>query len=347
MIARRLTLAMSAALCALACVCAAGADSAWASGSFQFGPMGEEAGQIGIYGSSGMAVDHTSGDIYVSDFYNNRVEKFDQSGKFLLGWGWGVATGANEFQTCTTVCQRAPERASGAGAIGYPEGVAVDQGTGDVYVVDFGSSRVDKYDPSGKFLLMFGGHVNKNGTNVCVAGEECQGGTEGTGNSEFSEVYQKAYIAVGPGGGVYVGDKARVQIFEPSGAWKQNISLSALSSEGKVTALAVNPAGDVFVKDEGTHGVRELEPPLFLESPAKFDEGSEVVQSIALDGSGNLFISENKANYGEPCTCDFKEYSPPVSTSRLSAGKRSTLYSPPWSSMKRSKSCSCTGPTPK
>lgn len=311
MIARRLTLAMSAALCALACVFAAGADSAWASGSFQFGPMGEEAGQIGIYGSAGMAVDHASGDIYVSDFYNSRVEKFDQSGKFLLGWGWGVATGANEFQTCTTSCLR-PEGASGAGALGSPEGIAVDQSTGDVYVVEFNNHRVSKFDSSGKFLLMFGGHVNKKGANVCVAAEaaECQAGTEGAGNGEFSEVYERAYIAVGPGGRVYVGDKARVQIFEPSGAWQENISLAALSSEGKVTALAVNSAGDMFVKDEGAPGVRELEPPLYLESPTKFDEGSEAVESIALDPSGNLFISENKAEYSEPCTCDFKEYSP-------------------------------------
>lgn len=291
------------------CACASPALAEGAS--FQFGPMGEEAGQIGIFGSNGMAIDHTSGDIYVSDFYNNRVEQWDQSGNFIRAWGWGVATGANEFQICTTTCLRAQEGLSGAGAVAYPEGMAVDQSSGDVYVVEFGNHRVDKFDSSGKFILMFGGHVNKNGTNVCTAAEaaECQAGTEGTGDGEFSEVYERAYIAVGPSGRVYVGDRARVQVFEPSGAWAENISLSALSSEGKVTALAVNAVGDVYLKDEGVPGVREFEPPLYLESSTKLDEGSEAVESIALDEGGDVFISEDKASYGEPCTCDFKEYS--------------------------------------
>ncbi len=308
--ARRLTLATLASLCALALCLGATTGPAWAAGgSFQFGPLGEEAGQID-YGAAGMAVDSTSGDIYVSDTNNNRIDKFDSSGKFLMAWGWGVATGANEFQTCTTSCRRGQESGEGAGAFCLQNGVAVDQSNGDVYVDDFCNYRVQEFDSSGKFLLMFGGHVNKNGTNVCVAGEECLRGTEGTGDGEFNEVYEKAYIAVGPGGDVYVGDKARVEIFEPSGAWKENISLSALSSEGKVTGLAVNSLGDVFVKDEGVPGVREFEPPLYLESPTKFDEGSETVDSIALDSSGDLYISENRAKYSEPCACDFKEFSP-------------------------------------
>ncbi len=159
---------------------------------------------------------------------------------------------------------------------------------------------------------MFGGRVNNNGTDVCVAGEEkeCTGGTEGTGNGEFSWAIEKAYIAVGPGGDVYVGNKARVEVFEQSGAWKENISLSALSSEGKVTALAVNTAGDVYVKDEGVPGVREFEPD-GVEMGVRLDEtGGEAVESIALDGSGNVFISEGKAQAFEPCKCDFLEYGP-------------------------------------
>ncbi len=304
-------------VCALVCVLVASTGPAWAAGgTFQFGPVGSEAG--GLKAPAGMAVD-ARGETYVGESEDQRVSKFDASGNFLFAWGWGVANGVEELQTCTTSCQ-AGKGGQGAGEFREscgPQGVAVDSDPlsasyNDVYVVDFCNRRVQKFGPSGEFLSMFGGHVNKNGTDVCVAGEEkeCEAGTEGTGDGEFSWAYEKAYIAVGEDGDVYVGDKARVQVFEPSGAWKENISLSALSSEGKVTALAASSAGDVYVKDEGVPGVREFEQG-GMEMPIRLDEaGGEAVESIALDGSGDVFISENRANGSEPCKCDFLEYGP-------------------------------------
>jgi hypothetical protein len=314
MIVRRLTLTALVSSCALACVLVAGVALSVAAPLF--GHSGYEAGQIGA--SVGMAIDRERGEVYVGDAYNNRVDEFEQGGSFARAWGWGVINEASEFQVCTaaTGCTRGKD---GAGAGQFSNfsgamGVAVDNDPlssshGDVYVVDFSNFRVQKFDGSGRFLLMFGGHVNKNGGNVCVAGEECQGGTRGEADGEFKWLYNQAYIGVGPGGAVYVGDRARVQVFEPSGVWRENISLSALSSEGKVTALAVNFAGDVFVKDEGVPGVREFEPG-GIEMATRFDQGSEAVEAIALDAAGDVFVSENKANFGEPCSCRFLKYSP-------------------------------------
>ncbi len=289
--ARRLLLGVLVCVCTMSCVLVGGAGLAWAAGgSFLFGSLGEEAGQI-EYEADGMAVDRENGDIYVSDSHKQRIEEFDQSGKFLLEWGGVEGSGAGEFSSSNAY------------------GVAVDNepgaSHGDVYVVDAGNYRVQAFTAEGKFLRMFGGHVNKDGADVCVAGEECQAGTQGTGDGEFDWAFEKAFIAVGPGGDVYVGDKARVQVFEPSGVWKENISLSALSSEGKVTALAVNAVGDVFVKVEGVPGVRGFEAG-GIEMLAKFDEGSETVQSIALGVSGDLFISQG--SFSEEGS--FKEYGP-------------------------------------
>ena len=310
-------------LCALAVSLFVGVRSASAEGSFLFGPKGSEAGQIG--GSIGMGIDRATGDVYVGDSGNDRVDKFEAAGKFLLAWGWGVLNGADEAQICTTSCQLGHY---GLGAGGFADqsgvaGVAVDSNgpgdpsNGDLYVVDFSNWRVQKFGPNGEFLLMFGEHVNKSGANpnVCLAAEakECQQGTEGTGNGEFSYGdwrYGKPFIAVGPNGDVYVGDKARVQVFEPNGAWKQNISLVGLTTEGRVTALAVNSAGDLYVKVEGVAGVREFEPG-GIEMPTRLDEeAGEAVEAIALDEAGDVFLSEGKATYGEPCTCDFVQYSP-------------------------------------
>ncbi len=325
MAARRLRLGVLVCVCALGCVLVGGAGSAWAAGgSFLFGPIGL-LGSGGNPQAFGMAVDRASGDIYVSDAGNNRIDEFDGSGNFVRAWGWGViaSSGASEFQVCTGTGCASGRSGSGAGEFlsDNAYGVAVDNepgaSSGDVYVVDRGNFRVQVFDSEGKFLRMFGERVNKNGTNVCLAVEatECQAGTEGEGDSEFDWVAQKATIAVGPGGDVYVGDKARVQVFEPSGVWKETISLAALSSEGKVTALAVNALGDVFVKDEGVPGVREFEPD-GIEMLAKLDEDSEAVESIALDASGDVFISEKEGEQGVGTSlvscdrCDFLEYSP-------------------------------------
>jgi hypothetical protein len=62
---------------------------------------------------------------------------------------------------------------------------------GDVYVVDWENFRVEKFGPLGEFLFSFG--------------------SQGTGNGQFEWDYEGDFIAVGPGGSVYVGDKARVQ----------------------------------------------------------------------------------------------------------------------------------------
>jgi hypothetical protein len=280
-IARRLVMMVLVCTCTLLFTLTLGAGASLAAGSFLFGPPGEEAGEISD--TAGMAIDQEQGSVYVGDYNNNRVEKFNQAGEFVTAWGRAGQSGE----------ELGGEFSDFAG----PMGLAVDNdplslSDHDVYVVDFGNERVQKFDPSGKFLLAFGGHVNvKTDGDVCVAGEECARGSIGAGDGEFDWVYDNAYIAVGPGGAVYVGDKARVEVFEPSGAWKENISLSGLSSEGKVTALAVNEAGDVFVKDEGVPGVREFAPN-GTEMPAKFDEGSESVQAIALDAAGDLLVSD-------------------------------------------------------
>jgi hypothetical protein len=167
-----------------------------AAGATPFGTEGNAAGQLS--GALGLGLDQESGDVYVGEFSDERVSKFDgSSGGFLFAWGWKVKEEhpAEELQTCTVSsgCLKgeagpgAGEFASSCGAAG----VAVDNDPlsssyKDVYVVDFCHHRVQKFDPSGKFLLMFGGHVNETtGGNVCVAGEACTRGSEGSGDSEF------------------------------------------------------------------------------------------------------------------------------------------------------------------
>jgi hypothetical protein len=317
---RRVRLTIVAWLCGLVWVLGVyvtpGVAGATELGATHFGEKGSGAGQL--LGPSGVAVNNDSsslfyGDVYVVERYNNRVSRFGGSGAFQLAWGWGVANGANELQTCMASCHAGPPEGAAAdtGAIDYASAVAVDSdplssSSGDVYVGQYaGNERVEKFGPSGEFLLMFGGEVNegKDKTpgateaekDVCVAGETCQRGTRGSADGQL-ELGEDTAIAVGPDGMVYVGGGAHVAVFEPSGAWKQSISLAGLPSSGEVTALAVNSVGNLFVSDSEVAGVREFEPD-GVEEATQFDAASTSIASIALGGSGEVFVGDSDGSY--------------------------------------------------
>ncbi len=302
MSARRLMFSVSICVCALSLVLMAGVGLA--SAATQFGSYGPEAEQFEL--PAGVAVDAT-GNVYVGDQNNNRLDKFNGAGDWEWASGAGVLNGASEMQTCTSSCQGglfagAPE------ALANDGGVAVDNDPlsssyGDVYVLDEEHSRVEKFDATGEFLLTFGGEVNETtGGDVCRAGEKCKlDATNGGANGEFSYMLSpygvNSFIAVGPTGEVYVGDEGRVEVFESSGVWKENISLTGLSTEARPTALAVDSAGDIFLKDGGVPGVREFEPD-GTEMSTRFDGNSTTVTAIALDpSSGHVFVGDSSGEF--------------------------------------------------
>jgi DNA-binding beta-propeller fold protein YncE len=123
--------------------------------SHSFGEAGHEAGQF--EDPSDLAVNTSTGDVYVADKGNNRIDEFDSSGTFIQAWGWGVADGLPMFETCTLSCQ-AGIAGSGKGQLDEPEQIAVDNSgksvaedpsTGDVYVTDRGDNVIDKFSASG------------------------------------------------------------------------------------------------------------------------------------------------------------------------------------------------------
>jgi hypothetical protein len=82
-----------------------------------------------------------SSNVYVSDAYGNRVQKFTSDGTFVTAWG---------------------SSGSGPGQFSYSEGIEVD-GAGNVYVVDAGNSRVQKFTSDGTYLTEWGGYGSGNG----------------------------------------------------------------------------------------------------------------------------------------------------------------------------------------
>ena len=211
------------------------------------------------------------GHIYVADKVNLRVSEFTAWGDFVKAVGWGVADGTSpELQTCTTTCFKGLS-GTGAGQFQEVNGITVD-GNGDIYVFDVRSLRVQKFSPAGAFLWMAGGEVNKTtGEEICTkaqleGGNVCGVGIAGTGDGEFNisniTGVRGSYIAAGPDDTIYVGDKERIQAFEPNGAFKADIPLPKPGNPG---ALAVDPvSGDLyFAFADGFFGGEVIKPDVY------------------------------------------------------------------------------------
>jgi DNA-binding beta-propeller fold protein YncE len=96
-----------------------------------FGGTGSGAGQIREPDGIGIG---PSGNVFVSDSMNQRVDVFSPTGTFTQAFGWGVNTGSLTLETCTSTC-RAGATGSGAGQLWYPAGLTVDA-SGRVLVSD-------------------------------------------------------------------------------------------------------------------------------------------------------------------------------------------------------------------
>ena len=171
--ARRITLAALVALCVLAGGLALSCPPALAARGHvfetSFGTPGTGAGEL--LEPSGVAINEATGDVYVVDKGNNRVEFFSSGGTFEGEFN-GSGMGLNEG-----------EKAGSGGLSGEvetgqffePEGIAVDNSCqlhrpqplteattptcaeadpsdGDVYVVDRGHDVIDKFSPEGRYI---------------------------------------------------------------------------------------------------------------------------------------------------------------------------------------------------
>ena len=120
--ARRCAFAWSASWC-VACVCslvaagAAGAGAARSAGTsfaFSFASKGEGRGRL--LHPAGVAVNEASGDVYVVDAGNNRIERFGPAGEFIAAWGWGVSDGKAEYEVCTSAAAKRASRVKARGS---------------------------------------------------------------------------------------------------------------------------------------------------------------------------------------------------------------------------------------
>ena len=258
----------------------AGFEICTASASCKSGVSGGLGGELNT--PTGVATD-AAGNVYVADFANNRIQKFDSAGNFLRAWGRDVDTGGGGgFEICTVAANCKAGTTGGLGGeMNGPIDVTVDA-AGNVYVVENDGHRVQKFDPSGAFLRAWGKDVVDNGgstgAEVCAAAGSCKTGVAGGLGGEFNF---PAGAVVAPSGAVYVADTGnqRVQRFSSNAGfeltWGRDVD-TAGGAGAEICTVAANCKAGV----EGGLGGEFASP----------------MGSMGLDAGGNLYLTDLNNN---------------------------------------------------
>lgn len=211
-----------------------------------------------------LAIDKT-GNIYVADAWNHRIQKFTANGQFITSWGrqgndegefnepsglaldrnnniYVVDRNNNRIQKFTAdgrFLKKWGTKGNGNDQLDDPRGIVID-GSGDIFVTDKSNNRVQKFTADGHYITTFG--------------------TSGTGNGQFTAPIG---IDVDGQGNLFVSDAGnyRIQRFTPvpDGSGGYNYVYSGQwgtkgTGNGQFESpagIAFDSAGNMYVADYG------------------------------------------------------------------------------------------------
>jgi len=261
-------------------------------------------GSAGFFGDGGTAINaqfmnpegiviDASGNMYICDYFNQRIRKIDPSGIISTFAGTGVAGYGGDGGSATLALVK------------NVSDVAVDA-TGNVYIADKGNSRVRKINNSG-IISTFAG----NGT----------GGYSGDGGPATSAALSPNNITIDALGNVYISDasNACIRKVNSSGVISTiaGTGIQGYSGDGGLAinaqlknpgGLCVDGSGNIYVSD-GNNCIRKINTSGIISTYAgngaagfSGDGGAatsaqfNVPLGIAIDGLGNLYISDFSNN---------------------------------------------------
>jgi streptogramin lyase len=253
-----------------------GIGSGYQGAGGSIGNVGAGNGQF--WGPWGIAIDSSS-NVWVAEYWNHRVQKFNSSGSFILTSGSNGVGNAQFYQ---------------------PSGIAADS-SGNVWVADLGNNRMQKLNSSGSWLQT-------------VPGSGCVGGSppacaSGTGNGQFA---QPAFIFIDGSGNLWVTEASgeRVQTFNSAGSFLSKFGAVG-AGNGQFNApqgITIDSGGNIWVMDQSNNRVQKFNSSgsylsqfgSFGNGNAQFSNARGVALATIVSGTPQtIWVTETGANLVE------------------------------------------------
>jgi len=272
------------------------------SGTGSFSGDGGPATSATLNTPFGVAVD-TSGNLFIADYFNNRIRKVSASGIITtvagsgaFGSGTGSFSGDGGPAISATMC--------------HPNSVAVDA-SGNLFIADYYNNRIRK--------------VSASGIITTYAGSGATGLSGGDGGPATSAMINSpANVAVDASGDLFIAEAFKVQKVTASGivTTVAGSGTQGFSGDGGPatsatlsypSGVAVDASGDLFIADGGNQRIRKVSASGIITTIAgngastpgdlgiggfSGDGGPATSAAlsdptgVAVDASGNLFIAD-------------------------------------------------------
>ncbi len=269
----------------------------------QFGTLGSGNGQ---FNHPYDIVFDSSGNIWVADTNNHRIQEFTSSGTYISQFG-SYGTGNGQFS--------------------YPNYIAFDS-SGNIFVTDYGNNRIQKFTGSGSYLTQFGTFGSGNGqfnkpTGIAIDSSDnifvvdynncrvqkfgnsgtylSQFGTQGAGNGQLSYPWD---ITIDNSGNIFVVERKnhRIQKFSNSGIY---ISLFGSYGTGngqfnEPLGMAIDNSGNIWVVDTENQRIQKFTSSgTYLSQFGTYGTDNGQLNhpiAMAIDNSDNIYVADGENN---------------------------------------------------